>query len=147
MKGKRYSEEPRTELTREALYAEVWAEPMTKVARWYGLSDRRLAKVDLRPGVIPSFARHRTAGRPAQLGSHTPFQPAPEYHLGHAVKLAAARLELREQGRSALHAVGYGLQITGVFLHDAADRVGRDFEMKLQGKAIVDCERLLFDAR
>jgi hypothetical protein len=34
-----------TELTREELYAQVWAEPMTKLAQRYGMSDRGLAKV------------------------------------------------------------------------------------------------------
>ena len=33
------------ELTREELYAQVWAEPMTKLAQRYGLSDRGLAKI------------------------------------------------------------------------------------------------------
>lgn len=41
----------RTELTREELYAQVWAEPMTKLARRYGLSDRGLAKICDRMGV------------------------------------------------------------------------------------------------
>ena len=39
------------ELTREELYAQVWAEPMTKVAKHYGLSDRGLAKTCARMGV------------------------------------------------------------------------------------------------
>ena len=34
-----------TELTREELYAQVWAEPMTSLAQRYGLSDRGLAKI------------------------------------------------------------------------------------------------------
>ena len=40
-----------TELTREELYAQVWAEPMTKLARRYGLSDRGLAKICTRMGI------------------------------------------------------------------------------------------------
>ena len=39
------------ELTREELYAQVWAEPMTKLAQRYGLSDRGLAKVCTRMGI------------------------------------------------------------------------------------------------
>jgi len=41
----------RVELAREELYGLVWAEPMTKVARRYGLSDRGLAKICVRMGV------------------------------------------------------------------------------------------------
>ena len=41
----------RTELTREELYAQVWAEPMTKLAKRYGLSDRGLAKICTRMGI------------------------------------------------------------------------------------------------
>lgn len=40
-----------TELTRKELYAQVWAEPMTKLARRYGLSDRGLAKICTRMGI------------------------------------------------------------------------------------------------
>ena len=40
-----------TELTREELYTQVWAEPMTMLARLYGLSDRGLAKTCDRMGV------------------------------------------------------------------------------------------------
>ena len=39
------------ELTREELYAQVWAEPMTKLAQRYGLSDRGLAKICTRTGI------------------------------------------------------------------------------------------------
>jgi hypothetical protein len=39
------------ELTREELYAQVWAEPMSKLAQRYGLSDRGLAKTCARMGV------------------------------------------------------------------------------------------------
>ena len=39
------------ELTREELYAQVWAEPMTKLAQRYGLSDRGLAKICTRMGI------------------------------------------------------------------------------------------------
>jgi len=39
------------ELTREELYAQVWADPMTKVAERYGLSDRGLAKICERMGI------------------------------------------------------------------------------------------------
>jgi len=38
-------------LSRVELYAQVWAEPMTKVARKYGLSDRGLAKLCDRMGI------------------------------------------------------------------------------------------------
>ena len=41
----------RTELTREELYAQVWAEPMTRLALRYGLSDRGLAKTCERMGI------------------------------------------------------------------------------------------------
>ena len=41
----------RTELTRESLYVQVWAEPMSKLARQYGLSDRGLAKICSRMGI------------------------------------------------------------------------------------------------
>lgn len=41
----------RVELTREELYAQVWAEPMTRVSRQYGLSDRGLAKLCDRMGI------------------------------------------------------------------------------------------------
>jgi len=40
-----------TELTREELYAQVWTEPMTKLAQRYGLSDRGLAKTCDRMGI------------------------------------------------------------------------------------------------
>jgi len=40
-----------TELTREELYAQVWAEPMTSLAQRYGLSDRGLAKICTRMGI------------------------------------------------------------------------------------------------
>jgi hypothetical protein len=40
----------RSELTRDELYAQVWAEPMTRVSRQYGLSDRGLAKLCDRMG-------------------------------------------------------------------------------------------------
>lgn len=40
-----------TELTREELYAQVWTEPMTKLARRYGLPDRGLAKICTRMGI------------------------------------------------------------------------------------------------
>jgi hypothetical protein len=40
-----------TELTREELYAQVWAEPMTSLAQRYGLSDRVLAKICTRMGI------------------------------------------------------------------------------------------------
>jgi len=39
------------ELTREELYAQVWAEPMSKLAKRYGLSDRGLAKTCARMGI------------------------------------------------------------------------------------------------
>jgi hypothetical protein len=39
------------ELTREELYAQVWAEPMTSLAQRYGLSDRGLAKICTRMGI------------------------------------------------------------------------------------------------
>ena len=41
----------RIELTREELYELVWAEPIMKLARQYGLSDRGLAKICDRMGV------------------------------------------------------------------------------------------------
>jgi len=41
----------RTELTRDELYTLVWAEPMTTLARQYGLSDRGLAKLCDRKGI------------------------------------------------------------------------------------------------
>lgn len=41
----------RTELTRDELYAQVWAEPISKLARQYGLSDRGLAKICTRMGI------------------------------------------------------------------------------------------------
>jgi hypothetical protein len=41
----------RTELSREELYTQVWAEPMIKLARRYGLSDRGLAKICTRMGI------------------------------------------------------------------------------------------------
>lgn len=41
----------RTELTRDELYALVWAEPMTKLACQYGMSDRGLAKICDRMGI------------------------------------------------------------------------------------------------
>jgi len=44
-------EDQRFELTRDELYELVWAEPMTKVPRYYGLSDRGLAKICVRMGV------------------------------------------------------------------------------------------------
>ena len=40
-----------TELTREELYAQIWAEPMTKLAQRYGMSDRGLAKICTRMGI------------------------------------------------------------------------------------------------
>lgn len=41
----------RIELTREELYELVWAEPIMKLARQYGLSDRGLAKICDRMGI------------------------------------------------------------------------------------------------
>ena len=38
-------------LSREELYVQVWAEPMTKLAHKYGLSDRGLAKLCDRMGI------------------------------------------------------------------------------------------------
>ena len=35
----------RTQITRKELYKQVWAEPMSKLARKYGLSDVGLAKI------------------------------------------------------------------------------------------------------
>lgn len=60
-----------TELTRDALYAQVWAEPMMKLARQYGLSDRGLAKICDRLG-IPTPGRGYWAK--VQNGQ-TPVQP------------------------------------------------------------------------
>jgi len=40
-----------SKLTREELYAQVWAEPMSKLAKRYGLSDRGLAKTCARMGI------------------------------------------------------------------------------------------------
>lgn len=38
-------------LMREELYAQVWSEPMSKLAKRYGLSDRGLAKTCARMGI------------------------------------------------------------------------------------------------
>jgi len=40
-----------TKLLREELYEQVWAEPMTKLAQQYGLSDRGLSKICERMGI------------------------------------------------------------------------------------------------
>jgi hypothetical protein len=56
----------RKTLTREELYERVWKEPMTKLAKEFGLSDRGLAKICERNGIpVPprgSWAR-KTAGQ------------------------------------------------------------------------------------
>ena len=64
-----------TERTREVLYAEVWAEPMTKVAQRYGLSDRGLAKICARMG-IPVPGRGCWAQRQVGRVSPQPKLPA-----------------------------------------------------------------------
>ena len=53
-----------TELTREELYAQVWVEPMTKLAQRYGMSDRGLAKVCIRL-LAAMDERHDTPCGPA----------------------------------------------------------------------------------
>jgi len=40
-----------TKLLQEELYEQVWAEPMTKLAQQYGLSDRGLSKICERMGI------------------------------------------------------------------------------------------------
>jgi len=63
--------EDTVELTREELYAQVWAEPMSKLAQRYGLSDRGLAKICTRMGIpVPGrgyWARVRSGRKPPQI--------------------------------------------------------------------------------
>ena len=47
----------RTELTRDELYAQVWAVPISKLARRYGLSDRGLVKICDRDYLVDSLFR------------------------------------------------------------------------------------------
>ena len=59
-------------LTREELYALVWTEPIQKLARRYGMSDRGLGKLCEREG-IPVPPRGWWAKRAA--GKRLPKQP------------------------------------------------------------------------
>ena len=58
-------------LTREALYERVWAEPVEKLAKSWGLSGRGLAKACKRAGVpVPPrgyWARVQNGQRPKKL--------------------------------------------------------------------------------
>ena len=73
-----------TELTREELYAQVWAEPMTKLARKYGLSDRGLAKICDRMG-IPTPGRGYWAK--VQSGHTTKQEKLPALKAGQLEKV------------------------------------------------------------
>jgi hypothetical protein len=64
-------------LERESLYKEVWAGPMTKVARAHGLSDRGLAKICVRMGVpVPGrgYWRRKETGHPVKQRELPPLK-------------------------------------------------------------------------
>lgn len=66
-------------VTREELYAEVWKEPLTKVAKWYRVSSNYLARVceELKVPVPPRGFWQRRA-----VGQQTPIPPLPELDPG-----------------------------------------------------------------
>ncbi len=64
-----------TKLSREELYAQVWAEPMTKLAQRYGLSDRGLGKICARMGV-PTPSRGHWARVASGRTPHQAILPA-----------------------------------------------------------------------
>lgn len=57
------------ELTREELFKQIWARPMTKVAAEYGISDVALKKICTKGGVSPMRTSLRN-------GRHPCFQAA-----------------------------------------------------------------------
>ena len=102
-----------TELTREGLYAQVWAEPMTKLARHYGLSDRVLAKICDRMG-IPTPGRGYWAK--VQSGRKPPQTKLPKLKVGQQ-----ASVVLDERGKIEDEPEKLSAEI--VFEQDPANRI------------------------
>lgn len=84
-------------LTREELYAEVWASPLTKLAKKYGLSDRGLGKVCARMEIpLPGVGYWAKAGAGHEV-KQTPLPPLSTKGVASvelSVDLPAATLEI-----------------------------------------------------
>lgn len=65
-----------TRFERDALYAQVWAEPVTKVAQRYGLSDVGLRKICVKLGVPLPPAGYWARVAAGQTPRVTPLQPS-----------------------------------------------------------------------
>jgi hypothetical protein len=78
------------ELTREELYDLVWAEPIMKLARQYGLSDRGLAKICDRMGIpVPG----RGYWAKVQSGKSPPQPKLPKIKAGQQSRVVLSKHE------------------------------------------------------
>lgn len=76
-----------TDINREAIYREVWTEPMTKVAARYGLSDKGLAKICRKLSVpIPG----RGFWQRLRAGQSVKPRPLPSSKGAQSVRLASS---------------------------------------------------------
>lgn len=76
-----------TTLTREELFAEVWAEPMHRLAPRYGLSDVGLAKICREMGIpLPwrGYWQKKAAGQKVRPPALPPLAPGSPAHLATA---------------------------------------------------------------
>jgi hypothetical protein len=72
-------------VTREELYADVWKEPLTKVAKWYGVSSNYLARVceELKVPVPPrGYWQRRAVGREAPIPALPELDPGDDTEWG-----------------------------------------------------------------
>jgi hypothetical protein len=102
----------RVELAREELYARVWAEPMTKVARRYGLSDRGLAKICDRMGIpVPG----RGYWAKVQCGKVPHQEKLPKITAGQQIRVVLdvnrQILEEGEEYQSVADEIEYEMQV------------------------------------
>jgi hypothetical protein len=105
-------EDQRIELTRDELYELVWAEPMTKVARRYGLSDRGLAKICDRMGIpVPG----RGYWAKVQSGKVPPQVKLPKIRAGQqssvVLDVNAQELEESKEYQSVADEIEYEMQV------------------------------------
>jgi hypothetical protein len=105
-------EDQRIELTRDELYELVWAEPMTKVARRYGLSDRGLAKICDRMGIpVPG----RGYWAKVQSGKVPPQVKLPKITAGQQSRVVldvnAQELEESKEYQSVVDEIEYEMQV------------------------------------
>jgi hypothetical protein len=74
-----------TVIERDTLYREVWSQPMTLLAKQYGISDVALRKVCFKLNVPMPLAGHWAKVRNGKVVK-TPPLPAPTNHLQHEIR-------------------------------------------------------------